>query len=62
MLGFDRTKAGAVGWVVNDEGDNQFVDFGIYDDRHQGTRNFANGFERTILLDFNVNGVVYDKI
>ena len=62
MLGFDRTTAGAVvGWVVNGEGDN-FVDFGIYDDRHQGTRNFANGFERTILLDFNVNGVVYDKI
>lgn len=61
MLGFDRTSAGAVvGWVINDEGDN-YIDFGIYDER-QGTQNFVNGFERTILLDFNVNGVVYDKI
>jgi len=61
MLGFDRTQAGAVvGWVVNDEGDN-FVDFGIYEDR-QGTHNFVNGFERSILLDFNVNGVIYDLI
>ena len=61
MLGFDRTPAGAVvGWVINDEGDN-FVDFGVFEDR-QGAHNFVNGFERSILLDFNVNGVIYDLI
>jgi len=61
MLGYERTKGGAVvGWVINDEGDN-YVDFGLYDDR-QGAHNFINGDERSILLDFNVNGIIYDLI
>lgn len=58
-LGIERSKAGAiVGWVISKEGDN-FVDFGIYE---LGNRNFVNGTERSILLDFNVDGVIYDKI
>jgi hypothetical protein len=59
MLGFDRTKAGAVvGWVIGEDGDN-FVDFGIYEAYNS---RFVNGFERSIVLDFNVDGVIYDKI
>jgi len=59
MLGVDRTSAGAVvGWVIGHEGDN-FVDFGIFE---RESSRFVNGTERSILLDFNVDGVIYDKI
>jgi hypothetical protein len=59
MLGIPRTKAGAVvGWVVGKDGDN-YVDFGMYEARSE---NFINGAERSILLDFNVDGVIYDKL
>ena len=59
MLGLDRSKAGAVvGWVIGEEGDN-FIDFGIYE--AYNTR-FVTGSERSCLLDFNVDGVIYDKI
>lgn len=59
MLGVERTKAGAVvGWVIGETGDN-FVDFGIYEAYNS---RFVNGMERSIILDFNVDGVIYDKI
>lgn len=61
LLGIERTKAGqVVGWVVSDEGDN-FIDFGIYDGNEKA-RDFVNGREGAILLDFNVDGIIYDKI
>ena len=63
MLGIDRTKAGqVVGWTYNPEnptGDN-FVDFGIYDMSKERVRAFVNGYETNILLDFNVDGNVWD--
>lgn len=53
-----------VGWIYDEEnpnGDN-FVDFGIYDDAgNSRRRDFVNGYERTILLDFNVDGPILDK-
>ena len=62
MLGFPRTQAGQiVGWVyddVNPVGDN-FVDFGIYNLDSERARAFVNGYERSILLDFNVDGNVW---
>lgn len=59
MLGIDISKAGqVVGWVIGDEGDN-YVDFGLYE---IGNSRFVNGWERSIVLDFNVDGVIYDKI
>lgn len=65
MLGIPRTKAGqVVGWIYdenNPNGDN-YVDFGIYDLHDEQKRAFVNGYERNILLDFNVDGVIYDKI
>lgn len=62
-LGLERSRAGAVvGWVVSkDQGDN-FVDFGIFDGDRQAVRDFVNGNEGSILLDFNVDGVIYDQI
>lgn len=63
MLGIDRTKAGqVVGWAYNPNnptGDN-FVDFGIYDMSKERVRAFVNGYETNILLDFNVDGNVWD--
>lgn len=60
MLGIPRSRAGSVvGWVIGD-GDN-FVDFGIYDSKDR-VRDFVNGREGSILLDFNVDGVIWDKI
>ena len=65
MLGMERTKAGqVVGWVYDEEnpiGDN-FVDFGIYDMSKERVRAFVNGYEPNILLDFNVDGNVWDAM
>lgn len=62
MLGIPHSQAGAVvGWVISDDGDN-FVDFGIFEGDNQVARDFVNGREGSILLDFNVDGVIWDKI
>ena len=64
MLGIEKTKAGQiVGWVYdtknpNHNGDN-FVDFGIYDMTKERVRAFVNGYEKNILLDFNVDGNIW---
>lgn len=65
MLGIPRTRAGqVVGWIYDEKhpiGDN-FVDFGIYDMNREKVRDFVNGYERVILLDFNVDGNILDLI
>lgn len=61
-LGMERTKAGAcVGWVISKDGDN-YVDFGLYNSEREMARHFINGNEASVLLDFNVDGVILDKI
>jgi hypothetical protein len=64
-LGFQKTKAGhVVGWVYDEEhpnGDN-FIDFFMFDLYDENKRAFANGYEKSIWLDFNVDGNVYDLI
>jgi hypothetical protein len=62
-LGIPRSQAGAVvGWVLGKGGDD-YIDFGIFDDKNNPhVRDFVNGHEDAILLDFNVDGVVFDKI
>lgn len=66
-LGIPTTKAGqVVGWIYDPEnpdhqGDN-YVDFGIYDINREKSRDFVNGYERVILLDFNVDGDILDQI
>lgn len=65
MLDVRRTKAGAqVGWVYDEKnpvGDN-YVDFGIFDTNRAKARDFVNGLEKVIILDFNVDGVILDMI
>lgn len=62
MLGLPETKAGQiVGWVYdpeNEKGDN-FVDFGLYTD-NLSYSDFVNGFDPAILLDFNVDGNIWE--
>ena len=71
MLGIPKTQAGqVVGWRYdpNDSSIDNYVDFGIYDlSSNNPVMNerkiaFVNGYERNILLDFNVDGTIYDKI
>jgi len=58
-LGFERTKEGQiVGWIRNGDGDG-FIDFGMYEDYN---RRFVNTIERCMILDFNVDGPILDKI
>lgn len=65
MLGIHKTAAGQiVGWVYDKNqpiGDN-YVDFGIYDINHAANCRFVNGLERTIVLDFNVDGPIYEML
>ena len=62
QLGLERSKSGAVvGWVLGKDGDN-FIDFGVFDGANPRARDFVNGREGSILLDFNVDGVILDKI
>ena len=61
MLGIPRSRAGAVvGWTLSKDGDN-FIDFGIYNPTFEH-RLFVNGGEKSILLDFNVDGIIYDQL
>jgi hypothetical protein len=58
-LGLERSKAGAVvGWVIDTTGDN-YIDFGLYS---KESARFTNGLERCVVLDFNVDGIIFDKL
>lgn len=64
MLGMKRTSEGqAVGWVLDGGNSDNFVDFGFEGKQNQeGVRDFINGWNKALLLDFNVDGVMWDKI
>ena len=60
-LGFPHTPQGAVlGWI-DGEGDN-CIDFGLYDQNKENVRRFVNGVDNVIMLEFNHDGVIWDKI
>lgn len=60
MLGFEHSSAGSVvGWVISKDNGDNFVDFGLYED---SSVRFINGSERSVILDFNVDGVIYHLI
>ena len=65
MLGIPLTEGGqVVGWYY-DESDplrDNYVDFGIFDMYSDKKRDFVNGYERVILLDFNVDGYIANLI
>lgn len=67
-LDMKPTKAGQkVGWRYfrnkedNIYGDN-YISFGIHNVHRRGNRDFVNGYESAILLDFNVDGAVIDAL
>jgi len=59
LIGLPRTPEGAiVGWIYyGKEGSDGYVDMGFHKNP-----DFVAGFERNVFLDFNVDGVIYDKI
>ena len=63
MLGLERSVPGSVeGWLRDGDGDG-YIDFGIFTSNNLiSAQRFVNGDERSIWLDFNVDGVIYDKI
>lgn len=67
MLGFQKTGTGQiVGWLYRPEdpnhlGDN-YVSFGIFDLDSKAARRFVNGYERSIWLDFNIDGPIVNEI
>lgn len=64
-LDIPRTKEGQiVGWILG-EGHENHISFGLYDvmrDASHSTSRFINGLERSVLLDFNVDGIIFDLI
>ncbi|MCF8018151.1 MAG: DUF6353 family protein [Vallitaleaceae bacterium] len=64
ILGIPKTKAGqVVGWRYdpNDTTIDNYVDFGIHT-LNQANINFVNGYEPVILLDFNVDGDIWNTM
>lgn len=60
-LGFPHTPQGAVlGWI-DGEGDD-CIDFGLYDQNKESVRRFVNGVDNVIMLEFNHDGVIWDRI
>ena len=63
LLDIPKTKEGqVVGWIYDkDNPDVQnLIDFGIYDINRVVNRDFVNGYEPVILLDFNIDGNILD--
>jgi hypothetical protein len=64
-LGMERTPAGQiVGWYYDpsDELRDNYVSFGVFDRDDERGADFVNGLEDSILLDFNVDGPVYELL
>jgi len=61
-LGFDHTAAvSVVGWYIGKGGGDGFIDFGMFDGT-EASNDFINGWERDIILDFNVDGSIYNLL
>ena len=64
LIGADRTKTGqVVGWIYdknNPNGDNR-VDLGIFNVHREANRRFVNGYEKSVLIDPNVDGEILNK-
>lgn len=61
-LGLPVTDYGCVvGWVMKGDGD-QYVDFGLFDRHTDNVKLYLGGINEEIFLDFNVDGMVADKV
>ena len=64
-LGIPTTKAGQVigwAWDPNRPFAENHIDFGIYNMKRAANRDFVDGYEPVILLDFNVDGNVWESM
>lgn len=64
-LGAPRTSAGQiVGWIYDptDPTRDNYIDFGLFNTHIQNARDFVNGYEKVVVLDFNVDGNIYEDI
>lgn len=62
-LDIPRTQEGSiVGWLYEGGDGDGFIDFGLWDGTRESVRDFVNGHEGAILLDFNPDGNIWDKI
>lgn len=65
MLGYRPTAYGQIaGWVYTEDGSvgDNFVDFGMFDIHNEKARDFLNGVEKSIILDFNCMGNILEYI
>ena len=65
MLGFEPTKAGMVmGWLYDLDNPNlqNHVDFGLWNLESEASRRFINGLEQNVILDFNIDGNIYEML
>lgn len=62
-LDIPRSEAGSiVGWYRGENSDS-FISFGVFEGQDSDLiRDFMNGREGSVLLDFNVDGVIYNLI
>jgi uncharacterized protein DUF6353 len=63
-LGIPRTREGVVaGWLYEDKGQGDgFIDFGFMSSLDPHTIAFCNEVEKTVRLNFNIDGVIWDQI
>lgn len=64
-LGFEPTPASCVvGWLSKDNGGKDgYISFGVFDDHNLlRVHQYMVGVEGELYLDFNVDGVIYEKI
>jgi len=65
LLGIPKTREGqTVGWFYdrNDPTKDNFVDFGLTETFRATVQDFVEGYEKVILLDFNVDGTIMDMV
>jgi len=68
-LGLPHSPEGQlVGWVLKsakemeEEGRDGYISFGLDDEDNEATVEFMNGTNESVLLNFNVDGIVFDQI
>lgn len=59
MVGIDRVPMGQrIGWCLKDPNSDGHIDFGVLNIHCEANRNFVNGLEKSVWLEFNVDGYV----
>lgn len=63
MLGYRKTAYGQIaGWVFTEDGSagDNFVDFGLFDIYNEKACDFINGYEKSVVIDFNCIGNILE--